>query len=915
MTQTTFHMRAGCGGSQALFLRPLAHQFRLRFPTVVLTIHGDTDAAWVFSGIRDVNVEVVQSDQAATQVQFQVPFELPAPVFNSGAVQGGPYDGMVAALNAQLVAAGVGHFSFLSPISDPWILMPELPRAPVSIKPNSVFWDVSDAALFRIACAANDHITFYFVGAVENASSNAIDCNGCELPDLAAICRACRLFVGHPHGSAYPLAFDHTRAGRRPASIVQSEPSVAASAHWRGDRVRVVSDLAGLNRYFAEDFNLQQALGGTVCKPRGVFLNPEKAQCSIHESGVMAWECLKDNPAYEMDYLELSATSQQIPWGYDFYLFNYHHFTMGWLDTALVPYLPGLTATFVLETLPNNPYPLCPKGVFDAYCALDPTMEIDDKKVYAFPRPLEASVPVNIESPPSAIPKIGTFGFPTPGKGFELVVDAVNREFDRAIVRINIPLASYAGDTSVLQGEDYTDYLEKLCRNVAKPGIEVQVTRDFLSKEALIAWCAENTLNCFLYNRDQPGLSATTDQAITSGRPLAVSDNPTFRHLHRYVIPYPYRSLKQSIEASGAEVKKMGVDWSKSRFAQKFIEVLADHRLLPAPTGNVSVQRVVQSKLITRPKILFVSHKEKQCGIHEYGKNIANALANSKIYEFIYCEVASEIEFQVLHRQHRPQAVIYNHYPTTMPWFTEVVANSINVPQLGIMHEVTQHDADFADNALFDFHICPDPTLKELNPIIFKTGRLIPRYINTTHLPKMVTIGSFGFGFPDKGFESIVEMVQQEFDYAKIRFLMPMSDLAYVGGPYPRETADRCRSLIRKPGVQLEINHDFLDMRGLLDFLAGNSVNVFLYDQKKDRGISSTIEHALAVQRPLAISRCGMFRHVIDASPSIVATESSLTQIISNGVAPLVPFLGRWNAENLIVDYEKIFDSIDLNTN
>ena len=909
MTQAAFHIRAECSESHALFLRPLAHQFRLRFPAVALTIHGDADAAWVFSGIRDVNVNVAPSDQAAAQLQGLL--ELPAPVFNSGAVQsGGPYEAMVAALNDQLVAAGAGHFSFLLPFADPWIRMPALPRAPVSIKPNSVFWDVSDAALFRQACAANHHISFYFVGAVENHSGNAIDCNDCDLPDLAAICRACRLFVGHPHGRAYPLAFDHARAGSPPAAIFQTKSGGAASAHWRGDRVRLVSDLAGLNHYFAEVFNRPQTGADLPHKPRGLFLNPEKAQCSIHESGAMAWECLKDNSAYHMDYLELSANSPQIPWGYDFYLFNYHHVTMGWLDTALVSYLPGLTATLVLETLPNNPYPLCPVGVFDAYCALDPTMEIDDKRVYAFPRPLEAGLDVNRESLQNVVPIIGTFGFPTPGKGFELVVDAVNREFDRAIVRINIPFASYAGDTTVLQGEDYTDYLEKLCRSVAKPGIEVRVTRDFLSKEALIAWCAENTLNCFLYNRDQPGLSATTDQAITSGRPLAVSDNPTFRHLHQYVTPYPYRSLKQSIEESGAEVKQMGADWSKSRFAQKFLEVLADHRLLPVPKGNASVRRVAQSNSLPRPKILFVSHKEKQCGIHEYGKNIANALVNSKKYEFVYCEAASVDEFQLHYRKNRPQAIIYNHYPATMPWFTEVVANSINVPQLGIMHEVTQHDADIADNTLFDFHICPDPTLKEFNPIIFKTGRLIPRYINTTHLPKMVTIGSFGFGFPDKGFESIVEMVQQEFDYAKIRFLMPINDLAFVGGPYPRETADRCCSLIRKPGIQLEISHDFLDMRGLLNFLAGNSLNVFLYDQKKDRGISSTIEHALAVQRPLAISRCGMFRHVIDASPSIVATESSLTQIISRGIAPLIPFYSAWNQGRLIDRYEEIFNGI-----
>jgi hypothetical protein len=765
---------------------------------------------------------------------------------------------------------------------------------------------VSEASVFTQACAANPHITFYFVGAVESSSGNAIDCNGCELPALASISRACRLFVGHPSGRAYPLAFDFARAGSPPAAIFLSHPGMAAT-YWRGDRVRVVVDFAELNRYLVAVFNGPQAGADLSRKPRGLFLNPEKAQCSIHESGAMAWECVRGNPAYHMDYLELSANSPQIPWGYDFYLFNYHHVTMGWLDLALVQYLPGLTATLVLETLPGNPYPLCPAGMFDAYCALDPTMEIDDKKVYAFPRPLEAGVAANQETPKIAIPVIGTFGFPTPGKGFELVVDAVNREFDRAIVRINIPAPSYS-DVTYLHGKNYTDYLEQLCRSVAKPGIEIQVTRNFLSKDTLIAWCAQNTLNCFLYNRDQPGLSATTDQAIASGRPLAVSDNPTFRHIHGYLTAYPYRTLKQSIQDSGVEVQQMRVDWSRSRFAQKLVDVLASQGLLPAVPTKTPKRPIALVGGIERPKVLFVSHKKKQCGIYQYGKNIAQALEGSKKYAFIYGEAESESEFQALLKAHRPAALIYNYYPATMPWFTEQLAASINVPQGGLMHEVTQQTANDADNALFDFHICPDPTLQTSNPIVFKTGRLIPRYINFTPLPSVPTIGSFGFGFPDKGFERVVALVQQEFDHAKIRFHIPFNDnpLVETDGHLGRATAERCRQLIHKPGIALEISHDFLDMRGLLDFLAGNSLNIFLYDEAKDRGISSTIEHALAVQRPLAISRCGMFRHVIDASPSIIATESPLAQIISNGIAPLIGFYGDWNVGNLVKQYEVI---------
>ena len=37
-----------------------------------------------------------------------------------------------------------------------------------------------------------------------------------------------------------------------------------------------------------------------------------------------------------------------------------------------------------------------------------------------------------------SIPIIGSFGFATLGKGFELVVDAVNKEFDEAVVRISM---------------------------------------------------------------------------------------------------------------------------------------------------------------------------------------------------------------------------------------------------------------------------------------------------------------------------------------------------------------------------------------------------------------------------------------------------------------------------------------------
>jgi len=227
------------------------------------------------------------------------------------------------------------------------------------------------------------------------------------------------------------------------------------------------------------------------------------------------------------------------------------------------------------------------------------------------------------------------------------------------------------------------------------------------------------------------------------------------------------------------------------------------------------------------------------------------------------------------------------------------------------MHEVTQEEADKATQEMFDYHLCPDPTLVENNPFVFKTRRLIPPYINSQNIPEIVTVGSFGFGFGDKGFERLVETVQQEFDNARIVLNLPFNDIVdKEGKSYALATSERCMSMLSKPGIELVIKHDFLSKQQLLDFLAANTLNAFFYDPHKQLGISSTIEHALAVKRPLAITKCGMFRHVSSASPSICIEDSSLRQIIDNGISPLLPFYSEWSELSFISDCERILDTV-----
>lgn len=687
---------------------------------------------------------------------------------------------------------------------------------------------------------------------------------------------------------------------------------------------------------------------------RGLFINPTKANCSIYESGCMVYNCLVLSGMYELDYQEVNENNRSLPDNYDFYAFNYHHITMGWLDTRVVRKLPGLKLTFVLEVSPNNPFILCPSEDFDAYCVLDPTMNISDKRVYPFPRPLEvpARGTTYREQP---VPVIGSFGFATPGKGFELVVDAVNKEFDEAIVRINIPPGTYADDSFwYLHKQNYADYLTHLCKNTAKKGIQIIATHNYMSKEELIEWSSQNTLNLFLYNRNQTGLSATTDQAISSGRPLAISTNETFRHITKYINPYPYRNLKESIIFSQPEVIKMQKEWSPENFAKKFEKVLKDSNLMDKSEEDKKVAKMIELKIKQKPssvvgriysmllkgkhslgipeknskrildsqkhieiksdnqkaRLLIVSHRENQCGIYQYGVNIYEALKKSSKYLFDYIECSSKEDLSKAIAKTNPDVIIYNYYPATMPWLTSIVTRQYSIPQLGIMHEVTQEKADKATRELFDCHLCPDPTLIENNPIIIKTKRLMPPYTNTKRLPDIITIGSFGFGFHDKGFERIIETVQSEFDQARIILHLPFNDIVDKKGGHALGTAERCKRLVTKPGIELTISHDFISKQKLLDFLASNTLNAFFYETQKYHGISSTIEHALAVQRPMAINKCGMFRHVLSATPSICIEDSSLREIINNDILPLVPFYNEWSEAAFIKDYEYIFDRL-----
>jgi hypothetical protein len=316
--------------------------------------------------------------------------------------------------------------------------------------------------------------------------------------------------------------------------------------------------------------------------------------------------------------------------------------------------------------------------------------------------------------------------------------------------------------------------------------------------------------------------------------------------------------------------------------------------------------------------VLFISHREQLCGIHQFGYQIGKVIAGSENYNFIYLECSSSGELKNYVSNYSPVCIIYNYNELTIPWLNKKVTTNYKIPQIGILHEaVSKLIAEQSSDSIFDFYIVPDPTLISKNPLVYNTGRLLLNSSYECKKNEIPVIGSFGFATQNKKFVEVVNKVCEEFNQAIIRFNIPFSKYGDPDGIKAKKIISISKEIIQKyPEIHLEYSHDFLSEEELLQFLSLNSINVFLYSEDKwERGISSVVDYALSVKIPLAIcNNSTMFRHIINAEPSIVLSDTNkLKNIIANGTTPLEEFYNKWTAKNLILDYERIVNDVLIN--
>jgi hypothetical protein len=304
--------------------------------------------------------------------------------------------------------------------------------------------------------------------------------------------------------------------------------------------------------------------------------------------------------------------------------------------------------------------------------------------------------------------------------------------------------------------------------------------------------------------------------------------------------------------------------------------------------------------------ILFLNHSKQQCGVYQYGKRLFEILQKTGNYRYAEIETVEEYQRAIT----SSSTIIYNYHQSTMPWLNRDTIQK-EVMNIGIPHESPEF--------LFDIVVDIDPTAPESvsrysipRPIYENVDAMLETYTPSPSIKAFIeysregvpVFGSFGFGFLNKGFYRLVQLIDATYDAAIIKLIIPSAHFDPNRDHTTNTMRQICENLPRKSSIQLMITHEFVSNEDLLLFLRSNTANLFLYDKLEGRGISSALDYALSVETPLAISDSHMFRHIY--SDDICVYKRLIRDCFKHSRAHCNPFLQSYSHDALIAKMDKI---------
>lgn len=317
---------------------------------------------------------------------------------------------------------------------------------------------------------------------------------------------------------------------------------------------------------------------------------------------------------------------------------------------------------------------------------------------------------------------------------------------------------------------------------------------------------------------------------------------------------------------------------------------------------------------IKMKKVLFFNSHEPQCGVWQYGVSLFSALMrHNRNYQFIYTEPKDRAAAEDHPVFGEAVAIITNWHPDMGGWVSECPFEHWR-PRKQIL---VYHDWQPKTEA-FDAVIFSDPTMEQHGnwwpiprPLPQFDGLLYPQHLPNPHPP---VIGCHGFYGADS--IRVVEQVMKDFPEAVIRLHLPFAHYGDPDGTKAKEMAEKCREAVKdKPHYRLEISHSWYNRGFLMEWLAMNDMNVYMRNTEAEwKGVSSALDMAVAVGKPVAINRCNGFRHLFHCEPSICVEDRTLAQILESGTAPLNAFVEANHAKNLAHQVELVLNSLFLHS-
>jgi GDP-D-mannose 3',5'-epimerase len=332
----------------------------------------------------------------------------------------------------------------------------------------------------------------------------------------------------------------------------------------------------------------------------------------------------------------------------------------------------------------------------------------------------------------------------------------------------------------------------------------------------------------------------------------------------------------------------------------------------------------ISNELDNRPVSLFVTQTvgtiddptKTYCGIGIRGKLTSDILSSSRSdFKYITVMINSNSELEQAIHKFNPRVIIYNYHPATTPWINDrSIRNTYNnIKHIMIHYDLLQSHIDNFNPTMFEgFHyvITDNDKLITNNQNVFIVPRSIPYcesiVMDENRVDVIPKIGFQGFGFRHKGIHRIAEQIQAEFDEAIFRLHIPFSFYADNNGYYAFERVSEIKQIITKPGIKIEVSHEFLSDENIIKWLNENTINCYFYDYLENSGIASSPDYAIAAKRPIAINNSRMFINLHDLTPSIEIEKSSLKEIINNGLEPLKPIYEKYTHKNLCKKYDNI---------